>query len=205
LYIGCWGYYCNSSSWIWGRWILFVLFIIALLCVVFAAIRINKRRGQQGREPIRGTAWITPPSYIQSQNQNNGIQQQQQQQPYVPPYSEEANDNDAGYYDSQGVFHPNLKAQEVAAMQNTPQYTGQTHHLNTLIPDQTGLSSPPQAHTEPSSHFTGDNQELNFQRDFSRYYNHGSSSASPNVDEDVELENFSRPEGPPPAHLRGKS
>lgn len=211
--LDCWGYYCSSSSWVWGRWILFVLFIVAILCVVLAAIRINKRRGQEGREPIRGTAWITPPSYVQSQHQSNT------QQPFVPPYSEQANDNDAGYYDNQGVFHPNLKAQE-AANNNTMQrdYTGQPQHLSTLVPDSTGLSSPPPQAYQPTGQTqgTGDDHELNFQRDFSRYYNNpntggtngvGSSSSnptSPRVD-DVELENFSRPEGPPPAHLRGKN
>lgn len=189
---------------------------------MLAAIRINKRRGQEGREPIRGTAWITPPSYIQSQHQTN------QQQPYVPPYSEQANDNDAGYYDNQGVFHPNLKAQE-ASMNGGLQTNsmGQPQHLNTLVPDSTGLSAPAQTYQPTGqSQFTGDDNELNFQRDFSRYYNHngntnanatatnntnttglGSSSNSPNPNttDDVELDNFSRPDGPPPAHLRGKN
>lgn len=185
---------------------------MAILVVVLAAIRINKRRGQEGREPIRGTAWITPPSYTQSQHNN------QQQQPYVPPYSEQANDNDAGYYDNQGNFIPNLKAQEANAASGGlhGNYTGQPQHLNTLVPDQTGLTSPTQTYQPTGqSQYTNDDPQVNFQRDFSRYYgrtsntntnanNTGNSSSSPQTD-DVELENFSRPDGPPPAHLRGKN
>ncbi|CCH45445.1 hypothetical protein BN7_5027 [Wickerhamomyces ciferrii] len=214
--IACWGWGCAnaSSSWNWGRWILFVLFILAILSVILAAIRINKRRNIEGREPIRGTAWITPPSYLHATNN------QQTQQPFVPPYTAQANDNDAGYYDNQGTFHPNFKAQEAAANSANGQY-GQSQHLNTLVPDQTGVSSPSNTYQPPSGpppgqaqvQFTGDDHELNFQRDFSRYYNNqnqgNSSQFQPpsgpppgQQQNDLELDNFSRPEGPPPAHLK---
>lgn len=174
----CFGYSC-SSSWAWGRWILFVLLIVGLLALVLSAFRINRRRGLQGVQPIRGTAWITPPSY----------QHAARQDPYVPAYTQEANDNDMGYYDNQGVFHVNNKAKEA------PSY-----HMSTLVPDQTGVSSPQPATTSADPDET-------FARDFTRYY--GSTAAAPPVSSPTataqteQSEDYSRPGGPPPpAHVR---
>ncbi|QID83336.1 resistance to congo red [Saccharomyces pastorianus] len=69
---------------------------------------LNKRRRRIGRAPIRGTAWLTPPSYRQSQQQQTGTRQQPADD-YVPEYTETANEHDLGYYDERGEFHPNDK------------------------------------------------------------------------------------------------
>ncbi|CEP24494.1 unnamed protein product [Cyberlindnera jadinii] len=183
----CYGYSC-SSSWEWARWIFFVLFIIALIALLMTAFRINRRRGRQGIAPIRGTAWMTPPSYYQAQNTR--------QDAYVPPYTEQTNDQDMGYYDNQGVFHMNDKVRQA------PSY-----HLSTLVPDETGVSAPQTAATltrDPNS---------SFDRDFNRYYaGSGGAQANPvsqqqgqpqsqNIDVEEDL-TFTRPTGPPPAHTR---
>ncbi|KAH3680185.1 hypothetical protein WICMUC_000501 [Wickerhamomyces mucosus] len=174
------GYNC-SSSWVWARWILFVILIVGLLGIVVSAVRINKRRMSSGRNPIIGTAWITPPSYSQAQRN------QQQNPPYVPEYSAEANVNDAGYYDNEGKFHPNLKGA----------YTGNAVHLDNIVPDQTGVSQPTSTY-QP----TGNDPHENFSRDFSRYYQ-GVSSNNGNSSEPINQEVYSRPQGPPPtAHLK---
>jgi hypothetical protein len=141
-----------------------------------SALRINKRRGQQGIEPIRGTAWITPPSYIQAN--------QQRQEPFVPPYTEEANDNDMGYYDNTGAFHVNSKAKEAPA-----------YHLNTLVPDQTGVSAPQAAVTSRST-----DPLQSFNRDFNRYY--GNTAVVPQTQQSTGDDVYDRPQGPPPAHIR---
>ena len=102
----CWGYNCsNNSSWEWARWLLFILFIALIISLFFGTRRVNKFRGRKGQAPIRGTAWITPPSYFQSQQQYN--QPVTGTAAFVPPYTADVNPNDAGYYDREGVFHPN--------------------------------------------------------------------------------------------------
>lgn len=173
----CYGYGC-SGAWSWGRWILFVLFIIGLILVILCAIRINKRRGQEGRQPIMGTAWITPPSYMQSQTQNP---------PYVPEYSERTNDNDMGYYDAQGQFHANPKLKE--AFGENPV------HLNNLVPDQTGQQSYYQQRT-------GDNEASDFNRDFARYYGNAAATTTANSPIYNSEVTYDRPENPPPAHTK---
>lgn len=100
----------NSSSWQWGRWILFILFIVGFLAVFIFTITANRRRRYNGQAPIRGTAWMTPPSYRQSEQQYHGNTQRVVED-YVPEYTEEANINDLGYYDERGEFHPNGKAE----------------------------------------------------------------------------------------------
>ncbi|ONH66408.1 Protein RCR2 [Cyberlindnera fabianii] len=182
----CYGNDC-SNTWTWARWILFVLFIVGIIIVILSAIRVNKRRGLEGRAPIMGTAWITPPSYQQSQRQ------QTQQEPYVPPYTAQANDQDLGYYDAQGQFHTNTKAQ--MAQQDV------TYRLNTLVPDQTGLSEPQPVQV------TGQNPNEDFNRQFQRYY--GQSTATNNTPPQAQAstssdssENYAPPAGPPPAHTR---
>lgn len=66
-------------------------------------------RRKRGQEPLRYVSWLTPPSYRQSeaQRRRNAVPVAD----YVPPYTEEANENDLGYYDAEGVFHVNSKAQ----------------------------------------------------------------------------------------------
>ncbi|KAK5781799.1 hypothetical protein RI543_000699 [Arxiozyma heterogenica] len=100
----------GDSSWQWGRWILFILFIIGFFAVFFLTFTANRRRINRGEAPIRGTSWITPPSYRQSEQQYHGTTQRVVED-YVPEYTEEANINDLGYYDERGQFHPNTKAE----------------------------------------------------------------------------------------------
>lgn len=96
-----------------ARWAFFAIFIVLIIIVIIGTIRVNKKRSQRGVQPLYGTRWITPPSYYQSQHQYN-----QSYAPggdaannYVPRYTEEANEYDMGYYDSNGKFHPNPNAQ----------------------------------------------------------------------------------------------
>lgn len=100
----------GDSSWQWGRWILFVLFIIGFFAVFFFTFATNRRRINRGEAPIRGTSWITPPSYRQSEQEYHGTTQRIVED-YVPQYTEETNVNDLGYYDERGQFHPNTKAE----------------------------------------------------------------------------------------------
>lgn len=100
----------DDSSWQWGRWIFFILFVLAFFAVFIFTFRTNKRRINRGEAPIRGTSWITPPSYRQSEQEYYGTTQRVVED-YVPEYTEEANINDLGYYDERGEFHPNSKAE----------------------------------------------------------------------------------------------
>ncbi|KAL6948986.1 hypothetical protein ACO0QE_001468 [Hanseniaspora vineae] len=70
----------------------------------------NVFRIRRGGRPIRGTAWAAPPSYFQSQLRENGEahrRHHQQEGPPVPLYTEDINNMDAGYFDDNGIFHPN--------------------------------------------------------------------------------------------------
>lgn len=100
----------NSSSWQWGRWILFVLFLVGFLAFLIFTITTNRRRRAMGQSPIRGTAWMTPPSYRQSEQQYIGNSQRVVDD-YVPEYSAQTNNNDLGYYDQRGEFHRNSKSE----------------------------------------------------------------------------------------------
>lgn len=95
--------YNTGSGWVWGRWILFVIFVVFILGLGLTTLRVNKRRRHLGQAPIRGTAWMTPPSYRQSQRQYNGNPATTED--YVPQYTATANDQDLGYYDERGEFH----------------------------------------------------------------------------------------------------
>lgn len=119
----------NSTSWRWGRWILFVLFVAGVLLLIICTARVNRRRRALGEAPIRGTAWMTPPSYRQSEQQYHGTTQAHVED-FVPEYTENVADNDLGYYDERGEFHPNGKVEyippPVLAEDNYPeQYQGQ--------------------------------------------------------------------------------
>lgn len=98
----------GSTSWRWGRWILFIIFVAFILVLVISTARVNKRRFIRGEAPIRGTSWLTPPSYRQSERAYVGTTQRAVVD-YVPEYTEEANENDLGYYDERGEFHSNDK------------------------------------------------------------------------------------------------
>lgn len=100
----------NSSSWQWGRWILFVLFIVGIFVLFIFTVTTNRRRRYMGQAPIRGTAWMTPPSYRQSEQEYHGNSQRVVED-FVPEYTQEANINDLGYYDERGEFHANGKAE----------------------------------------------------------------------------------------------
>lgn len=99
-------YYSSGSSWTWGRWILFALLIVGLAALIFGT---NVRRRRRGAQPIVGTSWLAPPpSYGQAAAQNNNYNPnnpQMSQQP-LPLYTENVNQNDMGYYDSEGKFIP---------------------------------------------------------------------------------------------------
>ena len=102
----------NGDTWAWAKWILFVLFVVFALAVVFGTSIVNKKRHSMGQAPIRGTAWMMPPSYRQSEREYVGNSQRYVED-YVPEYTEEANENDLGYYDERGEFHPNGKAEYI--------------------------------------------------------------------------------------------
>lgn len=98
----------GSSAWMWGRWILLAILVGMVALFSLMTMTANRRRAHRGQAPIYGTAWMTPPSYRQSQaayNQSNAVHGQEN----VPMYTERANENDLGYYDNEGVFHTNEK------------------------------------------------------------------------------------------------
>lgn len=174
-----------------ARWAFFAIFIVLIIIVILGTLRVNRKRARHGGQPIYGTSWMTPPSYLQSENQQNrnnrgpdGV--------YVPTYTAEANDTtDMGYYDANGVFHASKKTPI-----NGPTFTGlgsngneipapeathnrqdlssngielgavPPHHDNVIFSDE--IAPPPGAPPPPSDH---------------PLYNE---------------EDFSRPVGPPP-------
>ena len=86
-----------------------IFFIVALLILLFSTAKVNRRRRIMGQAPIRGTAWLTPPTYRQSERDYNGTQRCVED--YVSEYTETANENDLGFYDERGEFHPNGKTE----------------------------------------------------------------------------------------------
>ncbi|SCU90716.1 LADA_0F05996g1_1 [Lachancea dasiensis] len=148
----CYGWSCGSE-WVWARWILFVFFILAIAALALTAIRVNGKRVRMGQRPIAGTAWFMPPTYRQSERDVRGSTQD-----YVPPYTETANPNDLGYYDNQGIFHLNSKAENAEA---APPFTEpQTNEGSPQFP------SP--AVTQNISHER--THSLDFSRDYHQYY-----------------------------------
>ncbi|ODQ63890.1 hypothetical protein NADFUDRAFT_43538 [Nadsonia fulvescens var. elongata DSM 6958] len=87
-------YVYEYSGWYWyGRWILLgVAVFVFFLCLCSTVV--SRRRVNQGRPPIYGTAWALP-NYHQSQNQY-GFNQP------APPYGPPPNN---GHYDNNGNFH----------------------------------------------------------------------------------------------------
>lgn len=129
-------YYSYGSDWSGGaRWAFFAIFIVLIIIVVFGTMRINRARTRQGRDPIYGTRWMTPPSYFQSQDQYNQPTRGDPDMPnaYVPTYTETANDNDMGYYDQAGNFHENPNAKG-------PLMPEQAHQRTTSYADGVPLS-----------------------------------------------------------------
>ncbi|CCF57068.1 hypothetical protein KAFR_0C00730 [Kazachstania africana CBS 2517] len=76
--------------------------------LLFGTIITNRKRYRLGQAPIRGTSWLTPPSYRQSQRQYN---EGDNHIDYVPEYTETANVHDLGYFDERGEFHMNDKVE----------------------------------------------------------------------------------------------
>lgn len=117
--------YYYGSSWGGGgaRWAFFAIFLIVVAVMVLGAIRVNKKRTAQGIQPIYGTRWMTPPSYLQSQGQYNQPTRTEPGMPnaYVPTYTQTANDGDMGYYAADGTFHPNPNAKGPAFPDNVHQ------------------------------------------------------------------------------------
>lgn len=140
----------SSSGWLWGRWILFVIFVICIIAVGLGTARINRRRRAMGEAPIRGTAWMTPPSYRQSQRQYNGPEGSED---YVPQYTATANDQDLGYYDEHGEFHLNAKAEAQAP----PTLTRET------------VSDSSESLERPRAAVTRDSYSEDFDQEFRRY------------------------------------
>ncbi|KAG7663161.1 uncharacterized protein J8A68_003339 [[Candida] subhashii] len=103
-----------NTDWSGGaRWAFFAIFVVMIIIVLLGTFRVNKRRMQRGSQPLPGTSWMTPPSYRQSQNQYDQpdhVRDPDLPSAYVPQYTETANEYDMGYYDPQGVFHPNPNA-----------------------------------------------------------------------------------------------
>ncbi|CAK7900212.1 hypothetical protein CAAN1_33S00584 [[Candida] anglica] len=139
---------------VWGnsggaRWAFFAIFIVLVLVVIIGTLRVNRRRSRQGVQPLYGTRWMTPPSYIQSENQNQRQRNDPEGvSPYVPTYTAEATDRDMGYYDANGEFHP---AQKGSGPNKSPTsgggitFTGMGSSSNGVI------SSPPPTHNRNSS------------------------------------------------------
>lgn len=155
----------SSSTWIWGRWIMLALLVGMLAVFTLMTMTANRRRASRGQAPIYGTAWLTPPSYRQSQaayNQSSVVRDQEN----VPMYTERANENDLGYYDNQGVFHKNEKV-AYPAPNGPPPPTGVFNNGNRstdsppVISDETGdyLQAPESAYLRPN-----DDIDLEFRR-----------------------------------------
>lgn len=184
-------YYDNDSN-NGARWAFFAFFILLLLIFIFSTLRVNKRRLRRGVKPITGTAWMTPPSYYQSQTQYN----EPLNSTNVPPYSENTLPNDAGYYDRLGNFvaNPNYQPQQPPKSANGVHndYTGDDM-------DFTRPSAPPPSHSRnPTGTSLNTAPDYGFNADFSNNNNNNSST----VDDDVELNDFTRPSGPPPTHRK---
>ncbi|SCV00649.1 LAME_0G11122g1_1 [Lachancea meyersii CBS 8951] len=181
----------GSSGWIWGRWLLFIVLAIVILLWVFL---INMRRRKNGVSPMRGTAWLAPPSYGVSQNQYNMPAGQNP----VPEYSATANVNDAGYFDQNGKFHRTPQGPNEAQGPEGPQGPQGPQGPND------GNYSP--SHPEPAVIRDGrypdvsDEQEsiTQFQRPNVPPPTNAATQSDSHVTGSSEPE-FQRPTGPPPA------
>ncbi|KAI0464614.1 hypothetical protein LJB42_002233 [Komagataella kurtzmanii] len=194
----------NSNA----RWAFFALFIVFIIGFLLLMCRTNLRRMRRGQKPIRGTAWLTPPSYGQSQQQYNtgGINDS------VPVYSSQARAEDAGYYDAEGVFHYNphyvpAKPMATAATgsTNTQTYPPQAYHTPGAYDDFESTPNRPTqtpsdddfGYTRPS-HPPPVSSNLNTPSDADRIYDTtGEGTSSSNIDD--ELPGYQPPSSPPPA------
>ncbi|CCE78105.1 Piso0_000718 [Millerozyma farinosa CBS 7064] len=125
-----WNNYDSLAAAGGARWAFFAIFIILILIVIIGTLRVNKKRAKQGINPLYGTRWMTPPSYIQSQSQYNrshGGDNMSVRNNYVPTYTAEATENDMGFYDSNGKFHPNVRHRSSFGPQINPPQSARTH------------------------------------------------------------------------------
>ncbi|CDH16190.1 related to Protein RCR2 [Zygosaccharomyces bailii ISA1307] len=174
----------GGSSWEWGRWILFAIFIVAIALLGLCMTRVNRRRYRMGRAPIRGTAWFTPPSYRQSQRDYNRASNTAED--YVPQYTATANEHDLGYYDENGEFHLNGKAEALAPL---PAGTRENESISIHSLERPDNAVTREPHNSPGLDF-------DFDRDFRRgrpttetlYASPTSNSSS------VEVQRISTPE-----------
>ncbi|EDO19299.1 hypothetical protein Kpol_1036p42 [Vanderwaltozyma polyspora DSM 70294] len=149
-----WG---DGSGWEWGRWILFALFGLALIVFLISTLLINRRRSQTGRAPIRGTAWLTPPTYRQSQREYNGNSGRVVED-FVPTYTEKANTEDLGHFNQRGEFIPNEEAEYVA-----PPVLDSEMNRQPMNGHDQSIPVPP-----PAVVHDGDSSEFDFDRQFRR-------------------------------------
>lgn len=141
-------YYYSSGSWGGGgaRWAFFAIFIAVIIIVILGTFRANKKRTARGVGPIYGTRWMTPPSYLQSQNQYNQPNGRDGDLPsaYVPTYTARATEYDMGYYDESGNFHSNPNAKSsMPGMSESDNVTApeQAHQRTTSTSDGAPLSN----------------------------------------------------------------
>ncbi|CAR25640.1 hypothetical protein ZYGR_0A02050 [Zygosaccharomyces rouxii] len=177
----------SNESWKWARWTLFVIFILAIVMFIVGVVGLNRRRKQVGRAPIRGTAWITPPSYRQSQRDHD----RREDSEFVPQYTAKANENDLGYYDENGEFHLNSKGEFYPPPSSPPpNETSEEPRSNSSM----SLTRPENAVTR-DRHNSSD-VEAEFDRDFGRGRPHTETlyTAATNNSSSVEKQHISTPE-----------
>lgn len=192
-------YYSTYNPWKWQKWSLFAIFVVLLVLLVVATLRANYNRIREGRQPIRGTSWLTPPSYQQSEreyNHDDGVHvdrhnNRRQREENIPTYTEEVGEEDLGFYDANGVFHENIKGKLVSppdietgtpsAPVNPP---GENNHVETDDDSLFGIERP---------EHTASRQRIR------SYYNNSQNTnpnvqtsvgSSSNVEESHELENL---------------
>jgi len=112
-------YYCNSSWYNWGRWVLLGAVILGafLLFFVFSCLTARRRR-QQGARPYYGTGWAAAPFGHGPAQYNPNYQSQPPPQAYgsPPAYPQ------GGYYgQNQGYFGGQQTGTELREPANTYQ------------------------------------------------------------------------------------
>ncbi|GMM41047.1 hypothetical protein D499_0AO00150 [Hanseniaspora uvarum DSM 2768] len=190
--------YTTYNPWKWQKWSLFAIFIILMVLLVVATLRANYNRIRHGRQPIRGTGWFTPPSYQQSEreyNHDDGIHvdrhnNRRQREENIPKYTEEVGEEDLGFYDTNGVFHENIKGK----MMSPPDIEGGT--LSVPLHQENGTEY---VEADEENIFGIETPEHTASRQRIRsYYNNthntsnveASRGSSSNVEESHELENL---------------
>ncbi|KAK6465603.1 chitin synthesis regulation, resistance to congo red-domain-containing protein [Scheffersomyces coipomensis] len=178
-----------SSGGSGARWAFFGIFLVLVLFVVLGTLRANKKRAQQGAQPIYGTRWLTPPNYRQSQNQYNQpdhVRDPELPSAYVPTYTETANEYDMGFYDNQGEFHanPNAKAVDLAPPNQA--------HARDSSPTDRGPA------TDLDHDINDDNDHDDLFRRPSQFPPRRSTQTSTSINANIDPNTIGAPSGPPP-------